>query len=289
MNVGLHQGSALSPFLFITVMDEVSKTARREDLWELLFADDLAIIAKSERELQERVSAWQACLERHGLRVNAGKTEVLVCSKDGEAEVTVKDVRNTALKQVKTFKYLGSVIQEKGGCQEEVKARVKAAWLKWRETKGVVCDRRIPRRVKIKIYKTVIRPVLMYGAETWALRKQEENLLVRTEMRMIRWIMGISLMDRCTNEEIRRCAGVVCIAEKLREARLRWLGHVERRDQDTWVQRVRREPVVGRRSRGRQKLRWSDVLKKDMEARGMELRDARDRKKWRKLTRAADP
>src|SRR6218665_849 len=69
--------------------------------------------------------------------------------------------------------------------------------------------------------KTMIRPVMMYGAEAWTLRRKEEKLLERTEMRMLRWILGISLKDTQRNENIRKKIGVACITEKIREARLR--------------------------------------------------------------------
>ena len=64
--------------------------------------------------------------------------------------------------------------------------------------------------------------------ESWALRKTEQNLLRRTEMRMLRWMTGIKRIDKIRNEEIRARACVANISEKIREARLRWLGHAER-------------------------------------------------------------
>jgi len=53
-----------------------------------------------------------------------------------------------------------------------------------------------------EVYKTVIRPVMIYGAETWSPRRKEEELLERKEMRMLRWILGVSLKDRKRNDDI---------------------------------------------------------------------------------------
>ena len=65
------------------------------------------------------------------------------------------------------------MISENGGCIEEVRHRVAAGWGKWLEMSGIVCDRRMPIMLKMAVYETVFRPVLMYGSETWALRKGE--------------------------------------------------------------------------------------------------------------------
>ena len=105
---------------------------------------------------------------------------MLVTGKHGETEVKVADTIGVELKQVKRFKYLGIEI-----ATEAVKQRIKMAWTKWREIIGIVCDRKIPKKLKCKLYNTVVRPVLMYGAECWA-------LLSRTEMRVLRWIRGTS-------------------------------------------------------------------------------------------------
>jgi hypothetical protein len=193
VRVGLNQGSTLSPFLFITVMDELTKEMRNQERWELFFADDIAIVADTEEELQARMGQWQITLERQGMKINAQKTEVMACCKEGGRLMHVKDGNEKELKQVATFRYLGSTLEETGGYEREVTERVRAAWNKWKEVKGVLCDKRMPRRVKIKVYKTVIRPVMMYGVETWALRKRDEHLLERTEMRMLRWMLGTSL------------------------------------------------------------------------------------------------
>ena len=72
--------------------------------------------------------------------------------------------------------------------------------------------------LKAAVYKTVIRPVLMYGSETWALRKAEQNVLERTEMRILTWMMGIKRIEKIRKEEI--WAGVANISEKIREATL---------------------------------------------------------------------
>ena len=76
----------------------------------------------------------------------------------------------------------------------------------------------------------------MYGSEIWAQRKAGQNLLDRTEMRMLRRIMvGIK---RIENEEIRARAGVADISEEIREAILRWLGHAERKTDEDVVMRT---------------------------------------------------
>jgi len=141
----------------------------------------------------------------------------------------------------------------------------------------------------MKVYKTVLRPVLLYGAETWALRRKEENLLERTEMRMVRWIAGISLRERRESADIRRMAGICSIREKAREARLRYFGHVKRGAEEGPVRRAMEMEVRGRRSVGRQRKRWKDTAKEDMRALGTVEEETQDRRLWRRKTRAADP
>jgi len=119
----------------------------------------------------------------------------------------------------------------------------------------VLCDRRMPDDVKGKVYRTKVRPVLIYGSETWTLKRREEERLERTEMRMLRWILGLTLRDKKRNDDIRRILGVVCITDKGREARLRWFGNVQRQEEEDCVRRILEADIRGQRSRGRQKKR----------------------------------
>ncbi|XP_066974234.1 uncharacterized protein [Macrobrachium rosenbergii] len=140
----------------------------------------------------------------------------------------------------------------------------------------------------MKICKTVLRPILLYGAETWALMRKEEGLLERTEMRMVRWIAGISLLQGRDSQGIRRMCGICNVQEKAKEDRLRYYGHVIRREEVEPIKRAKNMPVMGRRSVGRQRIRWMDVVRRDMGEVGWREEDSMNRNRWRKLTRAAD-
>ena len=84
-------------------------------------------------------------MESKGLKVNIGKTEVMVSSRRG-TRVNVKDSQGTSLRQVNSFKYLGVTIREEGGSEEAVRARVMAAWGKWGDISGVISDKNMPRK-----------------------------------------------------------------------------------------------------------------------------------------------
>ena len=130
------------------------------------------------------------------------------------------------------FKYLGSMFDANGVAEKYVNNRVHIAWLKWRETTGVMCDRNISTKLKDKVYKTAIKPVMAYGAECWEVRKKEARKLHTTEMRMLGWARGKTKLDHVRNIDIWKEAHMYPMAEFLREKRLRWFGHVQRRDID---------------------------------------------------------
>jgi hypothetical protein len=127
-----------------------------------------------------------------------------------------------------TFRYLGSMLQKNGDIDEDVSHRIKVGWLKWRQASGVLCDPRVPLKLKGKFYRTAIRPVMLYGAEYWPTKSQHVQQLSVAEMRMLRWICG-HIRDRVCNDDIRERLGVTPIEEKLVQHRLRWFGHIQQR------------------------------------------------------------
>ena len=89
-------------------------------------------------------------------------------------------------------------------------------------------------KLKSKLYKTVVRPAMVYWSECWELRKQEEQRLHTTEMKMLRWSQGKTRKDRIKNETIRGIARVTPIKSVLAQKRLSWYGHVMRRGRDPY-------------------------------------------------------
>ena len=79
VKVGVHQGSVLSPLLFIIVLEALLREFRSGVPWENLYADDLVIIAESLEECVRRLLTWKESTEKKGPRVNAGKTKIMIC------------------------------------------------------------------------------------------------------------------------------------------------------------------------------------------------------------------
>ncbi|KAK3535533.1 hypothetical protein QTP70_016803, partial [Hemibagrus guttatus] len=228
VEVGLHQGSALSPFLFAMVMDQLSEEVRQESPWTMMFADDIVICSESREQVEENLERWRFALERRGMKVSHSKTEYM-CVNEREGSGTVR-LQGEEVKKVQEFKYLGSTVQSNGECAKEVKKRVQAGWNGWRKVSGVLCDRKISARIKGKVYRTVVRPAMLYGLETVSPRKRQESELEESELKMLRFSLGVTRLDRIRNEYIRGTAHVGRLGDKVRETRLRWFGHVQRRE-----------------------------------------------------------
>ncbi|KAK3542378.1 hypothetical protein QTP86_025843 [Hemibagrus guttatus] len=228
VEVGLHQASALSSFLFAIVMDQLSEEVRQESPWTMMFADDIVICSESREQVEENLERWRFVLERRGMKVSRSKTEYM-CVNEREGSGTVR-LQGEEVKKVQEFKYLGSTVQSNGECGKEVKKRVQAGWNGWRKVSGVLCDQKISARIKGKAYRTVVRPAMLYGLETVSLRKRQESELEVAELKMLRFSLGVTRLDRIRNEYIRGTAHVGRLGDKVREARLRWFGHVQRRE-----------------------------------------------------------
>ena len=81
----------------------------------------------------------------------------------------------------------------------EISQRVSAAWRNWKRCSGVLCDRRMPVKLKGKFYKTMVIPALLYDAETWATTMGQEAPLEINEIRMLRWMCGVTRRDEIRN------------------------------------------------------------------------------------------
>ena len=128
---------------------------------------------------------WINC---RALRVSRQKTEYL-CIGEGEADEEVK-LQGEKLKRVEEFKCLGSTVQMDGGTGREVQKRIQAGWGTWRKITTVLCDRRVPPKLKGRLYKVMVRPAMLYEIEALAVTKRQESKMEVAEMKMLRFSLG---------------------------------------------------------------------------------------------------
>ena len=130
IKIGLHQGSALSPYLFALVMDEVTTDIQDDIPWCMLFADDVVLVDESRIEVNRKLELWRNTLESKGFRLSRTKTEYMMC----EFNATRQEEGDVSLEgQVvpkDTFHYLGSMLQKDGDIDEDVRHKITAGWLK---------------------------------------------------------------------------------------------------------------------------------------------------------------
>ena len=86
---------------------------------------------------------------------------------------------------MQSFKYIGSTIDRGEGARKDVGTRVTKAWSKWIELSGVICDKKMPTKMKLMVYQIVIRPSLLYGCETWPMSVKYEKRMATTDTRMV--------------------------------------------------------------------------------------------------------
>ena len=193
-------------------------------------------------------------------------------------------MEETKVPRVKEFKYLGSMVKESGSYEREVKKRVQAGWNGSRKVLGVICNSRLPARVKGKVYSSVV-----YGLETAAVTKKQVKEMEVTEMKMLRFDMRLMRKDKIGNDYIRSTVKVEWLRMKMREGRLRWYGHVMRRDKEYVGRKMMEMELPGKRKRGRPKRRFLDVVKEDIGEVGAKEMDIEDRMIWRKMIRCGYP
>jgi hypothetical protein len=168
IKIGLHQGSALSPYLFALVMNEVTRDIQGDIPWCMLFADDVVLVDDSRAGVNRMLELWRHTLESKRFRLSRTKTEYKRCdfsaTRHEEGDVSL-DGQVVAWKD--TFWYLGSMLQKDGDIDEDVRHRILVGWLKWFRASGVLCDKRVPQKLKDKFYRTTIHLVMLYGDECW--------------------------------------------------------------------------------------------------------------------------
>nr|VZI39179.1 unnamed protein product [Spirometra erinaceieuropaei] len=267
---GVRQGCILSPILFNYAIDWILGRALRDSdgvefapghrLTDLDYADDIA--------LQSMVSRVNEVAKSVGLSINAGKTKVFSsCIPDQEKAPLGID--GCQLEEVDSFKYLGVRLLPNEQSKDDIVSRIDAARWVFSSLRKCFWNRRdLSIATKIRVYRSSVRSVLLYGCECWALRVADERKLEVFDHHCLRIILPVKLTDFVSNEIVRaRCDNIARITQAIQERRLRWFGHVLRRPpQELSVTALDPAPLPHwRRRRGGQFKTWLDTVRQDME------------------------
>ena len=122
---------------------------------------------------------------------------------------------------VDKFCYLGDMLSQEGGCEHAILKRIQTGWLRFRELSGLLIGKGMSLKSKGIIYTTCIRPAILYGSETWPTKVEDKRKMQRSEMRMLRWMTGVSLSERKSNEYVRSMLAIDDIGEVMRRNKLR--------------------------------------------------------------------
>jgi hypothetical protein len=175
---------------------------------------------------------------------------------------------------VAKFKYLGTTLIDQNYIHEEIKSRINSGNACYHSVHCLLSSCLLSRNVKVKIYKTIILPVL-YGCETWFLTLREEYRLRVFENRVLRRIFGPK-RDEVTgerrklhNEELHNLYSSADIIRQINSRRMRWAGHVARKGEERKVYKVLVGKPEGKRPLGRPRRRWEDGIRMDLREIGM--------------------
>src|SRR6476619_2704025 len=245
---------------------------------DVKYADDQGMVANTEAGLQRLMDSLNTTAKHYDMKINVKKTKAMVVSRNGGERVNIT-VEGQSVKQVSKFRYLGSLISEDGRCLDDVKTRIGMAKDAFNKRKELLTTS-IRVDLRKRLVKTLVWPVILYGCETWTLRKEEINRLNAFEMWVWRRMEKVSWMDKWTNEQVLSSMNKKrSLIKTIWNRKKNWIGHVARGD--GLMKLVLGGRMEGKRPRGRPRMGMlDDVLD---ETYGDMKRKAENRENWENL------
>nr|VZI46420.1 unnamed protein product [Spirometra erinaceieuropaei] len=259
---------------------------------ELLFADDCALNATLEGNMQRSMDLFSAACENFGLVINTEKTAVMHQPPPDAVCFTPQiNLNGDQLQEMDNFTYLGSTLSHSSNIDNEVARRISKASQVSDRLKSTVWNRHgLQPCTKLKMYKAIILPTFLYGAETWAVYIKQERRLNPFHVSCLRLTLRIRWWDRIPDTDVVDQTGILSIHVMLRQLQLRWNGHLVRIDDERLPKRLFYGDVSEGSCRlGDQIRSYKDTLKtslKPLQINPTNWDDlAQDRPMWRRTTK----
>ena len=285
-NIGTPQGDCLSPVLFTIylehAMKEVRKVIPRPDTTferygpsEISYADDVDFISQNHID----TSAIQSVLTKYNLKVNIEKTELTTLSR--------------LTHEWKTTKKVGSLI----GDEEDIERRKQLSSVAlYKLTNVWIRQHNIKKKTRLKLYRALVKPILLYNSGTWAMTKAQENKIDTFHRKQLKKILNIRYPTKISNKSLYEKCNEKPLSIQILESRWRLFGHILRRSIEIPANKAMTAYFVkcGDHFRGRPPTTLPVVLNNNLSHAKMRLKTpgdlehlralAQDRQKWRALT-----
>ncbi|CAH8523239.1 unnamed protein product [Schistosoma haematobium] len=295
VRTGVRQGCLLSPFLFLLVVDWIMKTSTSEgkhgiqwtaqnQLDDLDFADDLALLSRTREQIQIKTANVAAVSASVGLSIHKGKTKVLKFKAENSNPITLD---GETLEDVESFTYLGSIVDRHGGSDADVKARIGKARAASLQLKNIWNSKQLSTNIKVRIFNTNVKAILLYGAETWRTTTTTIKKVQVFINSCLRKILNIHWPDTISNSLLWERTNQLPAEEEIRKRRWKWIGHTLRKSSNCITRQALTWNPEGKRKRGRPKNTLRRIIEADMKRMNYNWKEleriAQDRVGWRML------
>ena len=288
---GVRQGDGLSAVLFNLALNKVLKEMQLngnilfKSKQACVYADDIALVARNIPALEEMLNIIEEVGRKVGLTINTDKTKYMRTKTSQNRDIPrIMKIGNYNFESVNDFTYLGVQLNSRGTISEEINYRIIQANKAYFANLKLLKSSLLTKSTKLKIYQTLIRPIVSYAAETWTLHMKDENALRIFERKIIRRVYGPvnqqGIWRIRTNSEINDILKGEDIVRHIKSMRLRWIGHVERMEEERMPKRLMKGEIIGPRKRGRPRRRWIQDVEQDLKK--MKIR------KWKELVQQRD-
>ena len=238
-----------------------------------VFADDLALLSHNKKQMQNKTDLLKVVLEKTGLKINKSKTEVMKINTSVTTPITVVGEH---VKEVESFVYLGSLVDKKGGTDQDVKARVGKARGAFVLLKKIWGSTEISTGTKLRIFNSNVKSVLLSGCETWRITKALHQKIQCCVNTCLRRILGIRWPDRISNTDLWERAGQEPLAKQILQRKWGWIGHTLRKPPANITRQVLSWNPQGKRRRGLPCNSWRRDTEAELKAQKLSWKGACD-------------
>lgn len=297
---GVKQGCQISPIMFLMVLDgvlrRVTKTPRgiqwrlTQRIEDLDFADDICFMSHTINDMRGKIEDLHQEGQKVGLKINIKKTKEIRLNSTNNTPLTIN---NETIERVDKFQYLGSIVNQQGGSDEDVDERIKKARGAFAQLMPIWRCKDLRTKTKLRIFETNVKSVLLYGCQTWRVTKIISKKIQTFINSCLRKIHKIFWPEVISNSDLWRISNQEPVATTIKKRKFGWIGHTLRKDPDDISRQALDWNPQGKRRPGRPRITWRRTVEREVQEEGKSWNEvkamAQNRVRWRSFVAALCP